>query len=42
MKTRNMSEEEAYHALRKLAMERQESLGTTADQVIAMAKLLAT
>ena len=41
MKTRNMSEEEAYHALRKLAMERQQSLGTTADQVIAMAKLLA-
>ena len=40
MQTRKFSEEDAYHALRKLAMERQQTLAATADQMLAMAKLL--
>ncbi len=40
MQTRKISEDDAYHALRKLAMERQQSMAATADQVLAMAKLL--
>jgi response regulator NasT len=40
MKTRNFSEDEAYHTLRKLAMGRNITLGEMARNVIAMAELL--
>lgn len=40
IKSQNYSEEEAYHALRKLAMDRKVSLGEMAKNVIAMAELL--
>ncbi len=40
IKTQNFSEDEAYHTLRKLAMDRNISLGEMAKNVIAMAELL--
>jgi response regulator NasT len=40
MKQRGMSEEDAYHALRKLAMTRNQRIGEVAQQVIAMADLI--
>lgn len=40
MKARGMDEDEAYHALRKLAMERGRKLVEVADEVLASAKLL--
>ena len=40
IKTRNFSEDEAYHTLRKLAMDRKIALGEMARNVIAMAELL--
>ena len=40
MKERRVSEDEAYRLLRKLAMDRNLSLGTVAEQVITIAKLL--
>lgn len=40
IKTRGLSEDDAYHTLRKLAMDRNISLGEMAKNVIAMAELL--
>lgn len=40
IKTRNFTEDEAYHTLRKLAMDRNITLGEMARNVIAMADLL--
>lgn len=40
IKTQNFSENEAYHTLRKLAMDRNITLGEMARNVIAMAELL--
>ncbi|HET7775445.1 MAG TPA: ANTAR domain-containing protein [Azospira sp.] len=40
MKTRKMEEEEAYHALRRLAMDRGQSMSRVARDVIEMAKVL--
>jgi response regulator NasT len=40
MKTRGLSEDEAYTALRKLAMARAQPLAKVADDLLAMAKLL--
>lgn len=40
MQQRGMSEEEAYKALRKLAMDRKQTLGAVANDVIEMARLL--
>jgi response regulator NasT len=40
IKTRHYTEDEAYHTLRKLAMDRHMTLGEMAKQVIAMADLL--
>ncbi len=40
IKTQNFSEDEAYHTLRKLAMDRKITLGEMARNVIAMAELL--
>jgi len=40
IKTRGFSEDEAYHTLRKLAMDRNISLGEMAKNVISMAELL--
>lgn len=40
MKSRDMNEEEAYHALRKLAMEKGRKIGEVAEQIIAAADLL--
>ena len=40
MKTRGLTEDEAYVALRKLAMERAQPLGKVAGDLVAMAKLL--
>jgi len=40
MKTQNFTEHEAYHTLRKLAMDRNITLGQMARNVIAMAELL--
>ncbi|MBK8120614.1 MAG: ANTAR domain-containing protein [Sulfuritalea sp.] len=40
MKTRGLDEDQAYAALRKLAMERAQPLGKVADDLVAMAKLL--
>lgn len=40
MKTRKMDEEEAYHALRRLAMDRGQSISRVARDVIDMAKVL--
>src|SRR5262245_30775975 len=40
MKEKRVSEEEAYRLLRKLAMDKSVSVGTVAEQVIAVAKLL--
>ncbi|WP_345532518.1 ANTAR domain-containing response regulator [Viridibacterium curvum] len=40
MKARGMGEDEAYHALRKLAMERGRKLVEVAEEVLASAKLL--
>lgn len=40
IKTRNFTEDEAYHTLRKLAMGRNITLGEMAKNVIAMAELL--
>lgn len=40
IKSQNYNEEEAYHALRKLAMDRKVSLGEMAKNVIALAELL--
>lgn len=40
MNTRNFTEHEAYHTLRKLAMDRNITLGQMARNVIAMAELL--
>lgn len=39
IKSQNYSEDQAYHALRKLAMDRKVSLGEMAKNVIAMAEL---
>ncbi|MCQ8105120.1 ANTAR domain-containing protein [Methylomonas sp. SURF-2] len=39
MQSQNYSEDQAYHALRKLAMDRKVSLGEMAKNVIAMAEL---
>ena len=40
MQSRGLSEDEAYHALRKLAMTRKQRLGEVAQQVIETAELL--
>jgi len=40
MKTRGLDEDQAYTALRKLAMERAQPLGKVAGDLIEMAKLL--
>ncbi|MBS1209131.1 MAG: response regulator with putative antiterminator output domain [Proteobacteria bacterium] len=40
MKSRKMSEDEAYHALRKMAMERGLKLGEAAAQIVSAAELL--
>jgi response regulator NasT len=40
MKEKNLSEDDAYRMLRKLAMDRNLSLGTLAEQVITVARLL--
>jgi response regulator NasT len=40
MKTRNLSEDEAYHTLRRMAMERNRRMGDVARSVIEMADLL--
>jgi response regulator NasT len=40
IKSQGYSEDEAYHALRKLAMDRKVSIGEMAKNVIAMAELL--
>jgi response regulator NasT len=40
MKTRSLDEDQAYAALRKLAMERAQPLGKVAGDLVAMAKLL--
>lgn len=40
MKEKRISEEEAFRLLRKLAMDRSATLGTVAEQVITVAKLL--
>lgn len=40
IKSQNYNEDQAYHALRKLAMDRKVSLGEMAKNVIAMAELL--
>lgn len=40
MKTRGLDEDQAYAALRKLAMERAQPLGKVAGDLVAMAKLL--
>nr|WP_305909510.1 ANTAR domain-containing protein [Methylomarinum sp. Ch1-1]MDP4522427.1 ANTAR domain-containing protein [Methylomarinum sp. Ch1-1] len=40
IKTQGYSEEQAYHALRKLAMERGLTIGDMAKNVLAMADLL--
>src|SRR3569833_339425 len=40
MKQRGVSEEEAYHALRKLAMNRNQRIAEVAENVIAAAELL--
>jgi len=40
MKTRQLSEEEAYATLRKMAMERSKRIGEVAAQIIAAAELL--
>jgi len=40
IKEKGVSEDEAYRMLRKLAMDRSVSMGTIAEQVIAVAKLL--
>lgn len=40
MQSRNLSEDEAYHALRKLAMARKQRLGDVAQQVLDAANLL--
>jgi response regulator NasT len=42
MQTRRMSEDEAYRALRRLAMDQGKRLAAVAENVIAMAKLLRT
>ena len=40
MKTQHMTEDEAYHTLRKIAMDRKITLGETSRNVIALASLL--
>jgi response regulator NasT len=40
MKARNLSEDEAYHTLRRMAMERNRRMGEVAQSVIEMAELL--
>ncbi|GAB4269925.1 MAG: hypothetical protein Kow0065_19920 [Methylomicrobium sp.] len=40
MKTQGFNEEQAYHTLRKLAMDRTISIGEMAKNVISMAELL--
>lgn len=40
MRSRGLSEDEAYHALRKLAMSKKQRLGDTAQQVLEAADLL--
>jgi response regulator NasT len=40
MKARNLSEDEAYHTLRRMAMERNRRMGDVARSVIEMAELL--
>ena len=40
MKTRGLDEDQAYAALRRLAMERAQPLGKVADELVAMARLL--
>jgi len=40
MQSRSMSEDEAYHALRKMAMERGLKLGDVASQIVSAAELL--
>ena len=40
MRSRGLSEDDAYHALRKLAMSKKQRLGDVAQQVIEMADLL--
>lgn len=39
MKSQGFSEEQAYHALRKLAMDRNMAIGEMAKNVISMAEL---
>jgi two-component system, response regulator / RNA-binding antiterminator len=41
MHSKQMSEDQAYSALRKLAMEKKQKLGAVAEQVITAARLLA-
>jgi response regulator NasT len=40
MRSRGLSEDDAYHALRKLAMSRKRRLGDVAQQLIDSAELL--
>lgn len=40
MKARGMTEDEAYHALRKFAMERGRKIGDVAEEIVASARLL--
>jgi response regulator NasT len=40
IKTQNFTEDQAYHTLRKLAMDRNITLGEMARNVLAMAELL--
>ena len=40
MKARSLSEDDAYHALRKLAMERGKTIAAVSQDVIDMANLL--
>ena len=41
MKSRNLAEDQAYRALRKLAMDKNQKLGDVARQVIEVSQLLA-
>jgi two-component system, response regulator / RNA-binding antiterminator len=40
MKTRGLSEEDAYHALRRMAMDRKKRIGEIAKAIVDMSDLL--
>ena len=40
MKTKNVSEDEAYNAIRKLAMNKNKRMGEISEQIISMAEVL--